>query len=210
MSQGASFDGSKGSDRPSFPGSEWLVASRPRDVLQRLLDGDPLRLGIRTERALSDHGVYLARERFKLRAIARVAFDAMRYRGEPALDAWLEARIDKAMHELLDEQRDEESRGLPVGASEDADYYAAFASAIGIEPELARLTCVALNRQPPRARRIFKSLVIDKQTPAACSALGLGAPADVIAEFRRTVIEVASAFELSGDYAPPFEGWSKP
>lgn len=135
--------------RGGFAGSESLVADSPREVLHRLLDGDPLGIEDRCRTRLRQKAFFLNPERLFQRALARVSFAAVDYSGKPSLGRWLDGCVDLALEDLRSEQYEEEFHKLPPEESDDGAFYAHFAHRTGIEVPLTRLACLALNNLPP-------------------------------------------------------------
>lgn len=154
---------SSGGERERFPGDEWLVGDSPRQVLERLVDQDPLHFEDHCRLFLRQEGYVLGLERLVLRSMARVAMEAMSYQGKPALSEWLRGRVRVAADELLREQWAEEYRDLPPMESEDRDLFLEFAEVTGIEPGLSRLACAELNQLPRRMRLAFVDVYLEGQ-----------------------------------------------
>src|SRR3954464_13835959 len=121
----------------AWPGHSLLAHRSAREVLARLSDGDPLEIHARCIARIEHHARFIDVRRLHARSVARIAHAAPRYRGEPALDPWLEERIDASIEDLLNEDAEEDRSDIP--ASEPWDPRYAFVSdAMGIEPALAR------------------------------------------------------------------------
>ena len=74
-----------------------LAAASPREVLARLMSGDPLELRALCARRIEEHRYLVDVDRVFLRAVARTARFAHRYRGLPELDTWLGEQVDTAL-----------------------------------------------------------------------------------------------------------------
>jgi hypothetical protein len=139
------------------PGRGWraiLAGAGSHAVLARLLQGDPLELRSRVARALERRALVLDAERAFLRALARTARLAQRYRGEPALGTWLDQRVDEALLELVrEDQEAERSEAAPAVS-------ASLCRPLGLEPRAARRILTALNSRPLAERRAFCELVV--------------------------------------------------
>lgn len=181
--------------RASFPGSEWLVAESPKEVLHRLLDGDPLRMADRCRLRMRKRAFFLNAERLHFKALARTAYASMGYEGHPALGNWLEECIDQAMEDMRSEQYEEEFRSLPPEQSEDGDFYANFAEKTGIEVGLARLACLALNNLPEETRLAFQAVGIEGKTVHRYVAEGHGPPDRVRRLLRSAALSVLLVLE---------------
>ncbi len=169
-----------------YPGHAILGARSPSVVLARLIDGDPLEIEARCKARITEHALLLALRRVHLRAVARVAHRAPRYRGTPGLDEWMNMRIDEAIHDLVEEDAEEELSGLPPSEPWDPRY--AFVSeALGMEPALARRACFAFNRLPHEVRRTYFAIAIEGKTIHRYVAEGNGPPNKVIEDLNRAL-----------------------
>ena len=140
----------------------WLAGGTPREVLARIVQGDPLEVRGRVARELRERALLFDADRVHLRALARCARAAPAYRGRPALDAWVDARVSEALLELLredDERRDEEPRGVEPDAA-----LVALAKPLGLDPERLARACRAFNRLPVEDRRAFFRLVLERRS----------------------------------------------
>jgi hypothetical protein len=72
----------------------------PREVLARLLQGDPLELRQVVATSLAKRAYLFDADRVHLRALAHCARYAVRYRGTPPIETWLEEIVDQAMLDL--------------------------------------------------------------------------------------------------------------
>jgi len=172
---------------------ELFADGSPREILNRLCDGDPLGLEARTAKRAARDALFVDRERLSRRAFARVAYSACDFRSNVSLDPWIEARLKEAARDLLEEQQDEELRGISVHESMDAQYYGSFARDAGMEVGLARAACVALNRLPVETRRAFHALVVERLTIVACVERGLGTEEQVEEHVRRAIRAIEAA-----------------
>lgn len=129
-----------------------FFGARPRDLLARLLEDDPLDLELRCHQRRDQLAYVVARPRLHARSVARAAYAGSRYRGSPAPDPWLERIIDNSLRELLEEDESGQRRSLPVEHPED---FEPLASVLGVDPAGARGVCVAFNQLVPDARRAF-------------------------------------------------------
>jgi len=189
--------------RGEFAGSELLIAEQPREVLHRLLDGDPLHMDERCRARMRQRAFFLHAERLFFKAVARTSFASMSYAGTPPLEEWLEACIDQAIEDMRTEQYDEEFRALPPSLSEDAAFYTAFAEKTGIETGLSRLACLALNNLPEESRLAFQAVGIEGKTIHRYVAEGNGPPDRVHRLLRTVALSVLLVLE---DGLDPSEG----
>jgi hypothetical protein len=193
---------------------ELLRGATPGELLDRLVEGDPLRLAPRVGAILSQQAWLVDPERAWLRSVARIAFEACFYDGRPALEQWLDGRIQRALAELVEDQDAEELRGDPVELSNDVEFYARFGETCRLEPTLARLACWILNRHPLADRRIFHAVALERRSFEQASAAGLGSLEVVQRTFRRVTMALAMAFEERrrrfGLPPDPADPWPEP
>lgn len=196
--------GGQGDDPPSwYPGKDLLSGGSPREILEHLVDGDPLELGARCRERIEESAYLLDPDRLHLRAVARVAHAAARWRGEPALDQWLGERIERSMDELMDEDREDERSGIPPGEPWGArDSF--LSETLGLEPTLARRACVAFNRLPFEVRSAYFAVAVQGKTVSQQATEGNGPPAAVRANVVRAVRAISEAI------GRPFRGPSRP
>jgi DNA-directed RNA polymerase specialized sigma24 family protein len=131
----------------------WLAGS-PREVLARIVPGDPLEVRARVAEALRAECVLLDADRVHLRALALVARAAPRYAGRPALAAWIADSARQAIQEILRE--DAESARLELDAA-----FVELARPLGLDPEALRRGCAAFNRLPRGSRAAFVALLLE-------------------------------------------------
>jgi hypothetical protein len=170
-------------DDSGFPGSDILSRRSPREVLERLVEGDPLEIEARCVERIHADAVLVCVRRLQLRSMARIAYTALRYRGEPALDAWLAERIAFSMRELLDEDREEERLKVPPSRPWDPRY-AFLSEALGVEPTLARRACVDFNLLPRGVRSTYFAVLVEGKTIHRYVAEGHGPPERVQSQLR--------------------------
>lgn len=162
----------EGSADPQLPAC--LRGDSAEEIFDKLADGDPLGLERRTLRYLDQEGLVLPPFRLIQLSGAQVAFEALRYPGDPPLDAWVRRCIAKAAWMLVEEQGADERQGLPVAQSEDVVYYQTFAQRVGTELELARAVCCTINHLPTEPRRIFHAVAIQGRSPRELADDGHG------------------------------------
>src|SRR4051812_31993837 len=101
-----------GRARPAFEENErdgevrWrrlLSGGTPREILCRIVQGDPLGLRDRVALRLHADAYLLDADRVLLRALARCARFAGRYQGRPELGSWLDEIAGQAVEEVLRE-----------------------------------------------------------------------------------------------------------
>jgi DNA-directed RNA polymerase specialized sigma24 family protein len=137
-----------------------LAGASPREVLARLLNGDPLDVRRAVARRLRERAYLFDADRVHLGAVARCARFALRYRGQPELDAWLADIVDQTLLDLLREEQIGERSNAPT-PEDDRSVYADLARPLGLEPTAMRAACAAFNREGEPERRAFYALVIE-------------------------------------------------
>ncbi len=162
-----------------FPGAEFLLGDDPMQVMDRLIETGAFHLEERAEHFLLKSGLLLFPERYAARVFARVAYEAMSYRGDPPLTEWLNFCLDKAGGELLREQFDEQARHVPIASSLDREYYEQVSEATGYELELARLVCLTGNRFDDDRREAGHACVVKGESVNRDVAEGNGPPEGV-------------------------------
>lgn len=136
----------------------FLATGSPREVLARLVDGDPLGVRALVAERLNTSRRLLDAERVTLRTLARVARFACRYRGRPEFETWLVERCDEAIDDILDEEREAAASSF---ASEPSEAFTLLAEPLGIEAQVARRACVAVNDCTFEERDAFFALVLE-------------------------------------------------
>lgn len=142
--------------------SRWLGGGTPREVLARIVHGDPLAVRRRASARLRARALFVDVDRVHLRSLARIARYAVRYRGRPSLDAWIAAQVDRAIDELLEE----ELAGAGAGACPMGPHsaHASLAGPLGLDPDAMRRACAAVNARADPDRRAFYALVVEGAT----------------------------------------------
>lgn len=142
-----------------------LAGSSPREVLARLLAGDPLALQPRVAAALRSRALLLDADRALLRTMARCARMARRYRGHPELERWLDERVDEALLDLVRE----DAEGLRPEARQ-GGAIEALSRPLGLDPAAMGAACAAFNLLSLGERRAFHDLVIAGRSLDALAA----------------------------------------
>lgn len=186
-----------------FPGKDLFPGRTPREILEHLIDGDPLELGARCQERIETMAYLLDPARLHLRVVARVAHAAARWRGKPALEPWLAERIDFSIRELIDEDREAQRSGIPP-EEQWAAGDAFLSEVLGLEPTLARRACVAFNRQPFEVRSAYFAVAVQGKTVRQQAAEGNGEPAAVRANIMKAVRAISEAI------GRPFRGPGRP
>lgn len=141
-------------------------------MLARLCAGDPLRIGMRCQERISERAVLVDPTRLVHRAVARIAYRAMGYRGHPPLAVFLRTVIDASLDELLREDAEREHGGV-VGEGDDSQIQRFVADLLGVEPHLARRGALAFNAlQLPTRAAFFRVAVDGHRFEVAADMLG--------------------------------------
>ncbi len=149
------------SSGPDPPWRELFAAGSPREVLARLIDGDPLDLGARCQDRLRRQALLLDLQRLYLRSLAHVSRDAVTYRGTPRFEFWIADKIRRSLKELQDEDR---SRlDLPVTDTSGDPWLIGLADLLGMDPRSLGRGCTAFNAAPFEVRTAFFGMLVDRQ-----------------------------------------------
>ena len=164
----------------------------PRDILPRLVEGDPLELLDRCARHLTKEALLLDLQKLHARSLAIVA-RRLHEVEEEGVDEWLCDQVKDASFQLIHEEQYEERMGFPPPRA--ADPRTSFLmGTLGIEPALSRGVSVSFHRMPRDARRTFFRAVVSGE-PIAGIAEDEGGTRDSVLESLRGVIRSMS---LSG------------
>lgn len=141
------------------PAWRTILAGTPREVLARLVQGDPLGVRVVVAKRLRSGSVLLDADRVHLRVIARIARSAGRYHGRPAVDDWVDGHVLQIIGEVIRE--DHESARAGASTQEDSsDAFSALAGPLGLDPESMRKACAVFNVLPLADRAAFIDLVL--------------------------------------------------
>ncbi len=166
-----------------------LTTGTPREVLARIVPGDPLDLRRRVALRLRSQALLLDCEQVLLGAFARTAYRSGTWRGRPELEPWLAGIVDETIEDALTELEAEPGPG---------DLFAIFATPLGLEPRELREGCARFNRLPTEDREAFLHLVLeDGPQESFCRERGLRV-AELVRRARRA-LEVLGSPSL----APP-------
>lgn len=171
--------------RERYPGERLLAGSSPREILARLSNGDPLEIAHRATQRLRGQAYLLDLSLVRNRSLARTAYAAFLYRGDPPLEEFLERCIDRALRELIDEDRADVREGAEVG-EEDARC-AIVAERFGVDAPTARRACLAFNELPHDVRATWYGLEVEGKSFHRIVAEGLGPPERARANLRRAL-----------------------
>jgi hypothetical protein len=138
---------------------EILGSGSPREVLAKLIDGDPLDLVERCQQRLERQALLLELKRLHLRSAAQVARRAAEYTGTPDLDVWLSEHIRRSLKELVAEDEAALASNALTGPTSD-ERILALAQFLGIEPTLALRGCTTFNKASYETRSAFQAIVM--------------------------------------------------
>jgi len=141
------------------PAWRTILAGTPREVLARLVQGDPLGVRGVVANRLRSGSVLLDADRIHLRAIARIARSAGRYRGRPAVDAWVDGHVVQVLADVIREDH-ESTRAGAAAPAEVSEAFSALAGPLGLDPGSMRRACAVFNVLPLADRAAFVDLVL--------------------------------------------------
>jgi DNA-directed RNA polymerase specialized sigma24 family protein len=184
-----------------------LAGGTPREILCRIVQGDPLELRAHVARRLRADAYVFDADRVHLRALARCARFANRYPGRPDLDEWLDQIVREAIEDLLREDL-ELARSLDRDGAEPSAAFTALARPLGLDPAAMRRACAAFNRLGAADREAFFELLIEgRSLDELARARGEGATE--LARRARRALEVllheraaADAQDSTGEVRP--------
>jgi len=160
-----------------------------RDVLPRLVEGDPLELLPRCAAHLAREALLLDLSRLHARCLALVARRIEEVIAEDS-DEWLNDRVDEAANQLIHEEQFEERLGYPPPRSMDPRS-SLLVGALGIEPALTRGVSVNFHHMAREDRRTFWRAVVAGE-PISGIAEDDGDTRDGVLEILRGVIRSMS------------------
>jgi len=181
-------------DRPIYPGHEFLAFDSPREALRQITEDDPLDIAQACDSRLEERCLLLDEYRLTVRSMARIAYRAPSYLGKPALTPWMGAIIDKAIDELLVEDREEERDGVPPTEPWD-NRYSFLGEVLGIEMGLTRSVCIVYNDMSDEFRKVFYNLVFRGKTLNRFVAEGNGPPDKVMRLLHEAMRTMAKPFK---------------
>ena len=174
-----------------------MRGSSARDVLARLVSGDPLDLRALCDRRQNERAVLIDPRRFQLRTAARIAHAAARYDVTIAPAVWIERRLEEALQDLVEEDRSQTETGdLPAEPWEARILF--LADALGVEPALARRACAAFNQLPDATRKTAWCVMIEGKSVHRCVAEGHGPPKEV----ERRLLDALTAMHRATERGP--------
>lgn len=168
----------------SYQAHRDMLEGGPEEVLARLLEGDPLGLAQRTSRCIAGRALLLQPQRLFDRAIACLAREGRLYRGDPPMEEWISARIDRCADGLLLADWQQVRMGIPGRVGWPGDY-AQIAERVGTSAALARAMCVAFNTLEFSTRDAFSQVFLQGkglERYAAGAHVGLDVAKDRLAK----------------------------
>lgn len=157
--------------RPAAGWRDILAGRDPDVILERLLDGDPLRLRGLVGRAIRRGCYFLDADRVHLRTLARIAHDVT-IDGPPADGAWVQAHVSGALDDLLRSER----RAIVTGAESDLETLRVLSAPLALEGADLRIACDSFNRLALADRQAFFALFVERlELDGAASSLGVSA-----------------------------------
>jgi hypothetical protein len=153
------LDGATLADRPVEANSgdakpARLLHGNPREILARIVPGDPLALRALIADRLDERHLIADADRLQLQLLIRVARHAAVAGARGELRAWLLARLDPLLDELATAKPASAGDATASGAVD------GFARSLGIDPPRARRAIAALNACTVQQRRAFHGLVL--------------------------------------------------
>lgn len=170
------------------PAWRTVLAGTPREVLARLVQGDPLGVRGAVANRLRSGCVLLDADRVHLRVVARIARSAARYRGRPGVDEWVDGHVLRILGEVIREDH-EAARGRAATGKEASDAFSALAGPLGLDPRSMRKACASFNVLPLADRAAFIDLVLRNRSLDDL-ARELGEGATQIARRARRALDV--------------------
>lgn len=158
-----------------------LLRGTPRQVLARLVPGDPLDLRALAAAGLRRRALLLDTDALLARLQARVARAARQWEGRPGLSAWLLERVDESLDDLLDESLGSRIPQTPAPGSA----LALLAAPLGLSARGMAAGCSRFNALDDATRQAFFTLVLEREGLESGSArLGV-APVELARRARR-------------------------
>ncbi len=180
-----------------------ILRGSPREVLMRVIDGDPLGLAGRVEERARHHALLVDRERVAEAAQARVAFGAGRLREAGCfavgqdLAGFVTGCVDWALREVLNEDIEDERRGLPeVPPWNPAHEF--LTRTLGIEAASTRKATSIFNHLAWATRRAFCAVMVEGKTLHRWVAEGHGPPERAKARIEHALIMLSTLGQHPG------------
>lgn len=195
--------GSHGVDLGGLARQRQLLAGSASEVLEKIMPGDPLGLGMLLGVRLRERALFLDFERMSLYVFAQVARLASDWDGRGGLDRWLRAQVDAALDAALGEQQQEPPVWSQVPGDEvTSETFSQLAAPLGLDPEDVSAACARFHGLDAAVREAFYLLVVE-----GCSldhASQLGAPsAPQLARDARLALDVLRGSRTRNPSNPP-------
>ena len=150
----------------------------PSELVERLADGDPLGLWPRAAELVARRRFVVQLDRLFEAVVARAAIVAPLYRGRPAIETWLEARIGDALRSVLAKDAAAEIERRPVDPA-DHWHHAMMVEVFGVASPLARRAAVVFNAFGQRRRALLFALTFEGRSVDQVVAAGMGTADEV-------------------------------
>jgi hypothetical protein len=147
-----------------------LLRGTPEENLGRLVADDPLRLFSWSAAWLRERFLLVDAERVFVRALGQIAFDGAGASAGELDSPWVLARLDRTIHAILDEEREEE-RSMPFQCPPEDPRYGGLRE-MGVVGVFARTASIFFNSAPRGARRAFRHVCLDKRPIEECLGAG--------------------------------------
>ena len=192
----------RGRTRDGDRAGDWravLSGASPREVLARLMNGDPLGIRRVVAERLRLRAYLLDADQVQLRAVARCARFAARYRGQPPLECWLAEWVDEALLERVAEELERADAPGGGGLAGGGAVFRHLSVPLGLDPACMRRACARFNALPESERRSFFDLVIDSRSLDAVAGEN-GASASAVARSARRALDVLLGESARGQH----------
>jgi hypothetical protein len=150
-----------GSAREERDALALLRAPNAREVLRRLVQGDPLRVEERVRARIDALALLVEFEPVVQATMANIAYFAARYRGRPEFESWMAQRVEAGIERVLENEaeldRTQRSFDTPT------ELHVRIGGALGMNPRLVRPALVVFNSLPLRVRRVFQAVVVERR-----------------------------------------------
>jgi hypothetical protein len=166
-----------------------LTGAAPREVLKRLIEGDPFGLEARARDYLAETALMLDVERLYLRTAARIAYASYDAEAITSVSGFLRECMEVAAEDLLSDDLEAQRCSAPVEPTDAR--FSFLAESLGVRPEVARKACVVFNGLPPIVRRAYWALVVEGRSMSRCISLGLGTRSEVENCVKRAVLAIS-------------------
>lgn len=162
-------EASLGAERAAWP--SFLRGRSSAETLERLSQGDPLRLREISARRLREVWVLLDPDRVYFRALGVCADAAPNEDAPQDLSKWTHMKIDLAIEQLVRADRDAENAS-PGLVSGDVGEFPLLTECLMMEPGLVRPASVAFNALHTLPRRAFFELIVEGRELGDCIEQG--------------------------------------